>query len=72
MLIFLCFTLFLSLTTSQNPFQRDDPVVVIGGISTSFPFLLVGGISGLAAACELRSLGHNVVLLEKQPSIGGR
>lgn len=36
-------------------------------------FVIVGGgISGLAAGCELARHGHQVVLLEAQPRLGGR
>ena len=34
--------------------------------------LVGGGIAGITAAVEAAELGHDVVLLEKPPSLGGR
>ena len=31
-----------------------------------------GGIAGITAALEEADMGHDVVLLEKSPSLGGR
>ncbi len=48
--------------TTQMPYRQPaDPVVVIGG-----------GIGGLSAAIRLATAGLPVVLLEKNPGIGGK
>ena len=42
-------------------------------IATSKPLLVVGaGIAGITAALEAAEFGQDVVLLEKEPSVGGR
>ena len=40
---------------------RDRPILVIGG-----------GIAGMTAAVEAAELGHDVVLVEREPFLGGR
>ena len=40
---------------------QEKHVVVIGG-----------GVSGLTAACELRQMGYDVTIMEKNPAVGGR
>lgn len=48
------------MTTSEGARRIETDVVVVGG-----------GGSGLAAAIEARSLGRRVVLLERNPKLGG-
>jgi heterodisulfide reductase subunit A len=38
---------------------------------TPAALVIGGGIAGIEAALELAEAGHKVVLVEKQPSIGG-
>jgi protoporphyrinogen oxidase len=49
-----------TLSRSGDPRQSDDPTVIVGA-----------GFTGLAAAYELAKAGQRVVVLEKEPVVGG-
>src|SRR5690349_19280452 len=53
--------LFLSIEVFADPFSRKSDVIIIGA-----------GISGLAAAQELKLQGYHVLILEAKNRIGGR
>jgi heterodisulfide reductase subunit A len=51
--------------------RRDETLASISVPVTKRALVIGGGISGIQAALDVANSGHEVVLVEKQPSIGG-
>jgi heterodisulfide reductase subunit A len=51
--------------------RRDEALASISVPVTKRALVIGGGISGIQAALDVANSGHEVVLVEKQPSIGG-
>ena len=47
-------------------------LVLVGATEGKHIVVIGGGVAGLTAACELRQLGHDVTIMEKNPTLGGR
>jgi heterodisulfide reductase subunit A len=51
--------------------KRNEPLIPIRVPVTKRALVLGGGIAGIQAALDIANSGHQVVLVEKSPSIGG-
>ena len=51
--------------------KRDRPLNPIKVPVTKKALVIGGGIAGIQAALDIANCGHKVILVEKEPSIGG-
>ena len=59
-----------AMTTTNDSAKRDSAVADVAGAETIL--VVGGGIAGMTAALEAAECGKEVVLIEKQPALGGR
>ena len=52
--------------------QFDDELLFLPGEISEKVLVIGGGIAGLRASLDIADLGHEVVLAEREPSLGGR
>jgi heterodisulfide reductase subunit A len=52
--------------------KLNKPLTPIEVPMTKRALVIGGGISGIEASIQLADLGHNVILVEKGPTIGGK
>lgn len=52
--------------------RRNEPLIPLQVPMTKKVLVIGGGISGIEASLKIADLGHNVILVEKGPTIGGK